>query len=195
MARIGRKGKGTPADESVKQQLLALQAENDRLRDQLVNRAIFDSGAAVPLIDGPNDILDDTPVPTITAGGRREPDLGKVWMCRVLSDKAPPGVKIPDIVQMAGEKDRSGRPFKFSRKFFTDTPIELPEEREFQVETGSAIYEAALRRNMGPAEEDCRAMGFEEVRWRGTALTYVAFIRHYTVQKIAERQETLLVPA
>lgn len=205
MSKIGRKGSGTPASSvSVKAELLALQAENEQLREQLVNQELLRHGGAAAMIEGPDDILNDSHC-EVTSGGRREPNLGKVWLCRVLSDKAPPGVKIPDSVRLDGSKDRSGNPFRFHRKFITDTEIELPEdvikllelpeEREFQVETGSVVYESALRGNMGPAEADCATMGFEKVRWRGDALTYIAYIRHYTVQKIAERQESLLVPA
>lgn len=201
----GRKGKGTPAgDDTVQDELIALRAENEQLREQLVNQQVLAGGGSVPIIDGPNDIGDDSDTPHITGGGRREPNLGKVWLCRVVSDKAPPGVKIPDVVQMAGT-DLSGRPFNFRRKFFTETEIELPEriithlelpeEREFRVETGSPVYEAALRGNLGPAHEDCQKMGFEQVKWMGDVLIYVAYIRHYTVQRIAERQERLYVPA
>lgn len=216
----GRKGRpqgDTPANMSaeeqlkvVQKQLLTLENEKhelaEKLQEALINQATIAAGGSVAILpDCDAEGLAISADAQVSSPARSDQaDFGPVWLVRVYSDKAPGGVKIPCVVQV-GRKAPNGKPAIFRRKFYTDTEIELPEwaiktleypeEREFFEEVGSTVYEAAMRGDMGPANEAAHKMGFEKVYWQGEQLKYVAYINHYTVSRVAKKQGNLFLPA
>lgn len=198
----GRKRESTPGDvDQIKAQLARLAEENETLRNRLVDLETMRGGGSVPVLSGPVD--DDESSPVRVEYGGDEPDLGPIYLCRLMTTKVPAGTRTAVTVSIIGS-DRRGKKYRWARRIITEasTPIpediinrlETPQTDEFEVPPESTVYEAFLRGNLEPAQEEARAMGFDKVIAKPTGIKYIRYIRNYTVVKEGMFQGGVITP-